>query len=336
MEKTLLSICIPVYNRNFHLENCLNSIKISSENFSLNFEVCISDNNSEISPIKIIDKYRKYFKIKFNRNEFNEGLGVNILKSVNLADGEFIWIIGSDDLILPNTFERLNFYFKKKEIDFFLINSYHLNVDYILKKSHPFNTFDLPKNLKSFSNYKKNKECFFFELVNPSISFDFMLGMFLNIFRKRIWHENLKFINQNDLKDPNIYSTFDNTAPHVKIFSYGFLNKRSFFISESLSVNLSGVREWSAYYPFVESFRIPDVLKYYRRNGLNFVRYFFCMNFANRKFLINLFKIFFLRKYKGKNYLNFLSDILPKFFYPYIYIAFLYYFFRKIFKLTLK
>ena len=335
MKNPLLSICIPVYNRNQHLNNCLNSIRISCLNSSLDFEVCISDNFSEEDPIDIIENYKKYFKIKYNRNSFNKGLGVNILKSVSLAEGKFVWIIGSDDLILPNTFKSLNFYLNKKDIHFYYINSYHLDAKFLDKQKKPLNTHNIPKDLKKFSNYSQDKQCKFYELISPSISFDFMLGMFLSIFRREIWNENLKYINQKDLCNLNIYSTFDNTAPHVKVFSYGFLNKNAYFVSDCLSVNLSGVREWADLYPFVESFRIPDVLKYYRKNGLNLMRYFFCMNFANRKFLINLFKIFFLKKYKGKNYLNFLSDILPKFFYPYVYIAFLYYSLRKIFKLVL-
>ena len=336
MTNPLISICIPVYNRNLHLDNCLNSIKISQENFPLDFEVCISDNFSDEDPIEIINKYQRYFKINYNRNLSNEGLGVNILKSVSLAKGEFIWIIGSDDLFLPITFEKLNFYLKKKDIDFFYINSYHLDANFLLNHNKPFDTKNIPKNLKKFSSYNKDKSCKFYELISPKISFDFLLGMFLSIFKRKIWNENLKFINKKKLSDLNIYSTFDNTAPHIKIFSYGFLNKNSYFVSDCLSVNLSGVREWSAYYPFVESFRIPDVLKYYRKNGLGFFRYFYCMNFANRKFLINYFKLILNKEYKGKQYLNFSKDILPKFFYPIIYVAFIFYCIRKLIKFVLK
>ena len=334
MKSPILSICIPTFNRNLHLDNCLNSIKIASEHYSIDFEVCVSDNYSSENPIEIIEKYKNFFKINFNQNKSNEGLGANILKSVDLASGEFVWIIGNDDLLLPKTFKKLELFLNKKEIDFFLINSFHLNVDHILQSPHPFNTYNLPNKMNTFSSYKKDKRCKFFELINPLISFDFMLGMFLSIFRRKIWVKNLNTINQNNLYDLNTYSNFDNTAPHVKIFSSGFLNKNAYFVSEGLSVNLSGVREWSAYYPFVESFRIPDVLMYYKKNGLSLLRYFYCMSFANRKFIINLFKILFIKKYKGKSYLNFTKDILPKFFYLSSYAGFLFNCFRKLFKIV--
>ena len=45
---TILSICIPSFNRLDCLENCLESILISSQNVkNFEFEVCISDNFSD-------------------------------------------------------------------------------------------------------------------------------------------------------------------------------------------------------------------------------------------------------------------------------------------------
>ena len=51
------------FNRLDCLENCLESILISSRNVNdFNFEVCISDNFSSEDPISIINKYKKRFK----------------------------------------------------------------------------------------------------------------------------------------------------------------------------------------------------------------------------------------------------------------------------------
>ena len=66
----ILSICIPSFNRLDCLDNCLNSILISSKNVeNFNFEVCISDNCSEQDPIDIINKYNKELNITFNKNQ---------------------------------------------------------------------------------------------------------------------------------------------------------------------------------------------------------------------------------------------------------------------------
>ena len=70
-----LSICIPTFNRVHFLENCLNSIAIASQNSTLKYEVCISDNFSEEKILPVIDKYNQKINIILNRNESNIGLG---------------------------------------------------------------------------------------------------------------------------------------------------------------------------------------------------------------------------------------------------------------------
>ena len=120
---TTLSICIPSYNRLDCLENCLESILISSQNVKkFEFEVCISDNCSDKDPIDLIERYKKYFKIIYNRNSKNLGFALNSIKSVRISNGKFIWMIGNDDLILPNTLRDLQKIFtENKEINFFLL-----------------------------------------------------------------------------------------------------------------------------------------------------------------------------------------------------------------------
>ena len=61
----ILSICIPSYNRVEHLNNCLNSILIAKNNFpSFDFEVCVSDNNSEQDVKKIIQNVENQSEIQ--------------------------------------------------------------------------------------------------------------------------------------------------------------------------------------------------------------------------------------------------------------------------------
>ena len=75
-----LSICIPTFNRNRQLDNCLNSILIASRNVkNFEFEVCISDNASPDDVMPIIDKYKKELNIKINKNKKNLDLQLTLL-----------------------------------------------------------------------------------------------------------------------------------------------------------------------------------------------------------------------------------------------------------------
>ena len=75
-----LSICIPTYNRQNELPNCLNSILIASKKTNLDFEVCISDNGSNYDVNKIVSQFDDKLKIRLNKNKENLGYQPNLLK----------------------------------------------------------------------------------------------------------------------------------------------------------------------------------------------------------------------------------------------------------------
>ena len=55
-----------------------------------------------------------------------------------MADGEFVWLIGDDDLLLPNTIiELFKLMEKHKQVDFFYINSFHLTSEYVFSFPQP-------------------------------------------------------------------------------------------------------------------------------------------------------------------------------------------------------
>ena len=330
-----LSICIPNYNRVRCLKNCLNSIYIAYKTFNFNFEICISDNNSEENVDEVINHYKEILPIKFNKFDKNYGLGVNILKSVNLAEGEFSWIIGNDDLLLPETFQKLDKIFKQYEdVDYFFINSYHLSSQFVFNQTQPFNTKFIPSNLKKFSDYGKNLHCDYFDLIDYKIAFDFLLGQFLSIFRTKMWNNNLDAINYDLIYDDKVMSNIYNTFSHNIIFAKAFSNSKAFFNHEPLSINLYGERDWwKAEYEFVLSVRIPELLEIYRKNGLNYFQYLLNKNFALRRLFIFLIKLIFFKNVTGWKYLSIKNHILKNLFFPSIYIMPFFYLVRKIFNI---
>ena len=246
----LLSICIPTFNRLNCLKNCLNSILISSQNFNFNFEVCISDNFSDGDVKSIIDNYKKKLNINFIQNSKNLGHGKNFLQSVSMAKGDFVWTLGNDDMVLPHAFEKLYEIIKKNnDVDFFFINSFNLDSKFVFEFPQPINTHNLPKKMKRYSDEKFSRRMKFFDLINPKISFDFLMGMYLLVFRRQKWEENKSIIDEKLIGDSTkTFSTFENTCAYVKIISKAFASSNAYFQSEPLSVNLKGEREWDDLY----------------------------------------------------------------------------------------
>ena len=322
-----ISICIPTYNRPKHLLNCLNSLSLQS---NLNFEVCISDNCSDENILDLITPFKKKLNIKFSRNNKNLGAALNFLKVASMASNEFIWFLGDDDLLVPNAIQEiLDLIQDNKDCDFFWINSYHLNAEYLKKFDYPFNTKNLPQNMKTLSTNKKNEKLMFFDLIRHKIVFDYLLGIYVCVFKRKAWMENTGIVNQNLIKDNRSWSNFENTCFHIKIFCEAFKSSKAYFFSKPLSVNLYGVREWVNIYPLVEIVRIPEALDYYRSKGLNFFQYIYEKNFSLRNFFNYFFRIFVNGKKMGSEYVNIKKHFFSNLIYPNAWLSIIYFLTRK-------
>lgn len=329
----ILSICIPTFNRVKQLDDCLNSILISQNNVdNFSFEICISDNNSNQNTEEVIKKYSKKLHISFHKNTKNFGFAINGIKTVSMAKGKYSWMIGDDDLILPDTLLKIKKILESNlDKDYFFINSYHLKSSYLEKFSSPFDTKHLNlKTMKTISKLKKDKQGNFWDAIDPKVSWDFLIGIYLNIFNTKKWLNSLDIINQENIKDTKVWSNFDNTCLHPAIISNAFKKSKIYICAEPLSVNLIGEREWKTMYEFIEIVRIPELLEYYRSQGMPFLQYLYCKNFSLRNFFNYFIKIIIGGNKSGLKYVNFKKHFLLNLLYPYVYLSIIFYLIRKL------
>lgn len=324
----LISVCIPTYNRPEHLNNCLNSLSLQTNK---NFEVCISDNCSKTNVGKIIKTYKNKLKIKYNRNKRNLGFALNLLKVSKMASGKFIWFLGNDDLLIPTAIKNLTMIIKKnKDVDFIWINSNYLDISHIRKYKNPFHTKNLPNKMKPHSELKKNRKLNFFDLIDKKISFDYLLGIYVCAFRREKWEQNLHVIDKKLIRDPRLWSNFENTCFFIKIFCEAYRESKAYFCAKPLSVNLSGVREWNSLYPLVEIVRIPEALDYYRSKGMSITQYIYNKNYALRNFFNYFLKIFLNGDKMGVKYINLKNHFFKNLIYPNSWMSIFYFLFRKL------
>ena len=189
-----ISICIPTYNRAIHLSNCLQSILSNKSRSAIDFEVCLSDNCSTDETEAVVRRVQASMDIRYQKNSENLGVHRNFLNVVAMARGEFVWLIGDDDLLMPNALEKLNHLIDSHpNVDFFYVNAYFLSAEYVKSFPQPFDTANLPKKLKPFSSWPNSGEMEFMDLIDPEISFDFLGGMYLSVFRRENWNQNVGF-----------------------------------------------------------------------------------------------------------------------------------------------
>ena len=110
-----ISIIIPVYNTEKYLKKCLDSI-INQTLKSLEI-ICIDDCSTDNS-LNILKEYQlKDKRIKIIEQKENKGQGVARNLGLNIAEGEYIGFIDSDDWVDLNFFEKLYFAAKKYNSD---------------------------------------------------------------------------------------------------------------------------------------------------------------------------------------------------------------------------
>lgn len=105
MDQPLVSVIIPSYNHEKYVEQAIMSvINQTYKNIEL---IIIDDGSKDKSPYlikELIDKVNSS-KIIFETQD-NMGLSRTLNKAVKMANGEFIAILASDDMYLPNRIEE--------------------------------------------------------------------------------------------------------------------------------------------------------------------------------------------------------------------------------------
>lgn len=328
-----LSICIPTYNRGSHLANCLNSIISCSLNSDIKFQVCVSDNCSTDNTEDIVRNAQSAIDIKYHKNARNLGHARNFLNVVSMAEGDFIWLIGDDDLLMPYAIEELHRLFVDHPgVDFFYVNSFHLNTEFLEKFPAPFDTANLPKNMAPFSKWTVAGEMPFLQLIDPKISFDFLGGMFLSVFRREKWISNANVLDEEAINNGKTFSHFDNTFPHIKIFANAFSDSRAYFNVRPLNVCLEGAREWSPMSPLIMSVRLVEALAEYRKNGLPYWKYVYCKNYALGNSIPDFANMLLHRDESGYAYVRPFKLALGYCLYPNFYLSVFYFIGRRLLK----
>ncbi|HKI76917.1 MAG TPA: glycosyltransferase family A protein [Ignavibacteriaceae bacterium] len=107
----LVSIILPVYNREDYLERCINSIL--KQTYS-NWELIAIDDGSKDESLKILSGYSSLYQNISVIKQVNKKLAKSRNRGIELAGGKYLTFIDSDDEYTPDHI--------KKRIDYFELN----------------------------------------------------------------------------------------------------------------------------------------------------------------------------------------------------------------------
>lgn len=109
-----VSVIVPVYNVETYLPRCLDSLVRQT---LADVEILVIDDGSRDGSGRIADRYAESHKNMKVVHKPNEGYGKAVNLGLNLAKGEYIGILESDDWCSPFMFERLYTLAKEKDVE---------------------------------------------------------------------------------------------------------------------------------------------------------------------------------------------------------------------------
>jgi glycosyltransferase involved in cell wall biosynthesis len=153
-----LSIIIPVYNVEKYVRQCLDSVVTQSFK---DVEIIVVNDGSTDKSGEICEEYAAVDPRIRVIHQQNVGMSVARNAGLDVATGDYIWFIDSDDWIVPNAFELLVQHLKNTNVE-------ALSFSYILFFSEN-ETFSEPQNIQEISVTDGNsfirQSAFFFTAV---------------------------------------------------------------------------------------------------------------------------------------------------------------------------
>jgi len=197
-----LTIAIPTYNRLQYLQELLPEL-LDQCNPYPEIEILVSDNGTTDGTFPYLLSLAEMPQLQYRANETNLGADTNFIQCVESAKGEYVWLFGDDDILLPHGIE---------------------NVLKIIRTYSPAHIIiGIPEHKGMYTNYRaviKDKD--------PSFLIDHTL-ITCNIFRKDIFNTRIAH-DRMSTRYGLMYAIMDSLLENGPIY---ILNKPVFTIRDN-------------------------------------------------------------------------------------------------------
>ena len=110
----MISVIVPIYNVERYINKCIDSIIHQSYK---NLEIILVDDGSPDKCGEIIDEYSRIDKRIHVIHKSNGGLSSARNAGLDIASGDFIGFVDSDDWIEPTMYEEMLSFMEKEQLD---------------------------------------------------------------------------------------------------------------------------------------------------------------------------------------------------------------------------
>lgn len=116
MKYPRFSIITPVFNSDKTINKTLESIKECKHKYP-NLQYIVVDGQSQDNTLAILESYRNV--IDYLISEKDDGLYFAINKGLDVIDGDWVLILGSDDILIPDALSKISSYFTDRDVAYY-------------------------------------------------------------------------------------------------------------------------------------------------------------------------------------------------------------------------
>ncbi len=153
------SIIIPVYNVKYYIGECLESIL--SQSYKDLEVICIDDCSTDDSWAILVSYSQSDARVRIYKNDYNQGLSITRNRGIDLAVGEYIWFIDSDDYIMPDALNVLSEAIDLWRTDAVYFGLYTMSenkIIYDIEYSPAYSEYPISGREFFFTNIRNNQE----------------------------------------------------------------------------------------------------------------------------------------------------------------------------------
>lgn len=211
-QSILLSLCIPTYNFGRFIGETLESI-LQQILGRCDVEIVVVDGNSQDNTAELMQSYCTTYpdSIRYFRLPERGGIDKDMALSISYARGKYCWLFSSDDVLLPDSIEKI-LHEIQEDWDVYLVNFSHYNLDLTKKiyDIHPLSKLTQDKVI-DFSNAKERGD-YFIQANETCALFSFMSCLILKKSKWDAVKENPQFMG----------SCWAHVARLFELIPYGF------------------------------------------------------------------------------------------------------------------
>jgi len=260
MTTPLLSICVPTYNRANRLRLMLQAALPQVAEYADKVELWVSDNASADETRQVVEEARALGPLNYSRNETNVGLVSNVIKlATELARGEFVWVLGDDDLLRPGALGRvLKSLEANRGLDLMYVNFCHAR--YENWPESVLGGYDGPFDELANQDTSDHPLRHWHEVVSAQSC---MCGqLYVHVVRRRVWQDYWRGRpRQKDFSDSRW------SYPHSYMIAETVMNSPSYYVGEPVLTIFNGGQSWWEQRHSVV-LKFPGLLHAYQRHGL--------------------------------------------------------------------